>query len=65
MKIEEAISILEYHNKWRRSEEAEMISPVLIGEAIDFVVDYFKKTRQKELIQSIIKADEKDSLYEK
>ena len=65
MKIEEAISILEYHNKWRRSEEAEMISPVLIGEAIDTVVDYFKKIRQKELIQSMISTDEKDCLYEK
>ena len=46
MTIEEAIGILEYHNKWRRSESDffHMVEPKILGEAIDKVVSYFKET---------------------
>lgn len=44
MTIQKAIGILEYHNKWRRSnEDMEMVDPKELGRAIDKVVEYHKK----------------------
>ena len=47
MKIKEAISILEIHNKWRRFEghttfNTNMVNPKILGIAIDTVVDNFR-----------------------
>ena len=47
MKIKEAISILEIHNKWRRFEghttfNTNMVKPKILGIAIDTVVDNFR-----------------------
>ncbi len=44
MKTEEAIQILEQHNKWRRGEDdISMIEPSLLGEAIETVVSQLKQ----------------------
>lgn len=46
MKLEEAIKILELHNKWRRNNlevnPYEMQNPIKIGIAIDTVVNTYK-----------------------
>jgi len=47
MKIKEAISILEIHNKWRRFEghttfNTNMVNPKILGIAIDTVVNNFR-----------------------
>lgn len=43
MTIEQAIEILERHNKWRRGDdEIPETNPKELGEAIDTVVDNFK-----------------------
>ena len=38
MKIEEAIEILEYHQKWRLGNEEEMLDPKKITEALDILL---------------------------
>jgi len=44
MKIEEAITILENHNKWRRgSVELPMVEPHIFGIAIDLILLEIKK----------------------
>jgi len=44
MKIEEAIKILENHNKWRRgSDELPMAEPYILGIAIDLILLEIKK----------------------
>ena len=52
MKLEQAIKILSYHNKWRRDNERkyEQISPHVLGEAIDVVVEYYEKYPTKKKI---------------
>lgn len=42
MNIQDAIKILESHNKWRRgNNDIEMTAPSILGEAIDIVTDYY------------------------
>lgn len=44
MDIEKAIQILKTHNEWRRCiniPSEEMVNPVLLGQAIDLVVEKF------------------------
>ena len=41
LSAEEAIKILENHNKWRRSGDGDMIDPAKLGEAIDIIVAQF------------------------
>ena len=47
MELKEAITILEKHNEWRRSNEVPinmvMADPKKLGIAIDVVVSEFKK----------------------
>lgn len=43
MELQEALRILEQHNKWRRGADVPMLSPKLIGESIDLIVNKFKK----------------------
>ena len=47
MNLRDALDILENHNKWRRDKNIpnskKMISPELLGEAIDYVVKKFKQ----------------------
>jgi hypothetical protein len=42
MKLDEAIEVLEAHNKWRRGEETQQQSPKEIGEAIDTILEAVK-----------------------
>ena len=42
MKIQEALSLLEHHNKWRRGADIKMIDPKMLGEAIDLIVNKYK-----------------------
>ena len=41
MEIQDAINLLEYHNKWRRGADVKMVNPTDLGVAIDIVVEYF------------------------
>ena len=52
MELEQAIKILSYHSRWRRDNENkyELISPNVIGEAIDVVVEYHEKYPTKKKI---------------
>lgn len=43
MEVQEALRILEQHNKWRRGADVEMTNPTLLGEAIDIVVREYKE----------------------
>ena len=46
MTLEQAIEILETHNRWRRGDDTvPMLKPKDIGIAIDVVVSYFKNKR--------------------
>ena len=48
MKIQEAVKILEQHNKWRKGKgKVDMTSPRLLSEAIDTCVGYVKVTFNK------------------
>ena len=38
MTIDEAIVILERHNKWRKGADIEMETPINLGVAIDLIV---------------------------
>ena len=42
MNIDVAIDILESHNKWRRGGEGEMVNVVILGRAIDTIVEHYK-----------------------
>lgn len=52
MNIKEAVDILEQHNVWRRGGDIPQQDVVLIGEAIDLVVDYVKSVM---LIRDVLK----------
>ena len=41
MEVQEALRILEYHNKWRRGADIEMLNPTILGIAIDTVVEKY------------------------
>jgi len=47
MELQEAINILERHNKWRLGAEIPMMQPKQITEAINVVLKYVKKTMKK------------------
>lgn len=41
MEVQEALRILEYHNKWRRGADIGMLNPTILGIAIDTVVEKY------------------------
>ena len=41
MEVQEALRILEYHNKWRRGADIRMLNPTILGIAIDTVVEKY------------------------
>ena len=43
MDVQEALRLLEHHNKWRRGADIEMLNPTLLGEVIDLIIKEFKK----------------------
>lgn len=43
MDIQDAIMLLEHHNKWRSGADIPMVNPTVLGEAIDVVVKEYKK----------------------
>lgn len=43
MTIEEAIMLLEHHNKWRKGADIPMVQPKALSEAIDLVVETYRK----------------------
>jgi hypothetical protein len=43
MEIQDAIRLLEHHNKWRRGADIPMVNPTVLGKAIDVVVKEYKK----------------------
>ena len=47
MTIDEAINVLELHNKWRKGADIEMQPPTMIGMAIDLVVCELKNIRNQ------------------
>lgn len=47
MTLQEAVTLLENHNKWRRGDDTlEMVEPKDLGMAIDLIVNHFK-TKEK------------------
>jgi len=42
MNLTQAIQILKLHNEWRRGAEIDMLSPKMIGEAIDKIIELEK-----------------------
>lgn len=42
MDTQEAVQILDRHNRWRRGADIEMENPTLLGIAIDEVVTHIK-----------------------
>jgi hypothetical protein len=48
MTVEEAINVLELHNKWRKGADIEMQPPTSIGMAIDLVVCELKNLREQQ-----------------
>ncbi len=49
MKLDEAISILEYHQAWRLSEEHVMVEPKLLTKAIDMVLEKVKEIKPEKI----------------
>ena len=43
MDVQEALRLLEHHNKWRRGADIPMLQPNVLGEVIDTIVKEFKK----------------------
>jgi hypothetical protein len=43
MEIQEALRLLEQHNKWRRGADVPMLNPTLLGEVIDMIVNKYKE----------------------
>lgn len=41
MEVQEALRLLEYHNKWRRGADIPMLNPTILGIAIEKVVDTY------------------------
>lgn len=41
--VQDALKILETHNKWRRGADIPMVRPKTLGEAIDLIVATYKK----------------------
>jgi hypothetical protein len=44
MTKEVVLKILQQHNRWRRGEEIPMLSPEIIGLAIDKAIELLKKS---------------------
>ena len=42
MNVQEALMLLEHHNKWRRGAYIPMVNPQYLGEAKDLVVNTYK-----------------------
>ena len=42
MKLHEALSILETHQRWRLGAEIEMAQPKVLSKALDVVLEYFQ-----------------------
>lgn len=51
MDIQEAVRILERHNRWRRGADIEMENPTRLGIAIDEVVNHIKGELKDENIK--------------
>ena len=43
MELSEIIEVLERHNRWRRGADIPMVSPTLLGKAIDEAVDILRR----------------------
>lgn len=52
MTLEEAVEILDHHNRWRRGASIATVDPRLLGIAIDVVIKEFKKGRTNETLRS-------------
>lgn len=68
MTIDEAINVLELHNKWRKGADIEMQTPTMIGMAIDLVVCELKNIRGQQTPSTSIEQDIKEIVikeYEK
>jgi hypothetical protein len=59
MTIDEAITVLELHNMWRKGADIEMQSPTKIGMAIDMVLCELKGLRKEQSAKTVT-SKEKD-----
>ena len=44
MELNEAIRLLEHHNKWRKGADIPMIQPKVLSEVIDTIIDKYKES---------------------
>ena len=65
MNLTDAIKILKTHNEWRRGAQIEQAEPVIIGQAIDMVLDALSKCSEVEEavreLQAIWQANSSDA----
>lgn len=43
MEAQEALKLLEYHNKWRKGADIPMLNPTVLGEVIDTIIKKYKE----------------------
>ena len=43
MELSEIIDVLERHNRWRRGADIPMVSPTVLGKALDEAVEILKR----------------------
>ena len=64
MTEKKAIKILYEHNIWRKGGEGEMITPALLSEAIDTIVDLFNERNAMKYYYVIFAHQKKDVIKE-
>lgn len=42
MTTQEALRLLEYHNRWRKGADIPMVNPKVLSEAIDVIIEKYK-----------------------
>lgn len=43
MEVKDAIDLLEHYNKWRKGADVPMVQPKALSEAIDLIVELYRK----------------------
>jgi len=49
MQVKEIISVLKFHNEWKKGIHSKMLSPALIGNALDKAIELLEVLKNKEV----------------
>lgn len=67
MEPQEALRILEYHNKWRRGADLPILNPTLLGIAIDTIteayIDHSLDEKLKGFVKELYQIDKEDTIH--